>query len=175
MSVGQLEEVRASLREIDLTDTHELRRIGESLINLADHLTPLDAHVRLSGPSDQGQTEDQHLGKLARSFHLARSRRAGFLRRELFAEPAWDILLDLFANTVQKRANTVDSTCLAAGVAASTALRWVGILVSEGLVERISADDRPQTHPEATEMRLTPSGFEFMKLCLRDAAAVTRL
>jgi hypothetical protein len=175
MAVGQLEEARASLGEVELTDTDELRRIGESLIDLAARLMPLDGYVRQSGPSDRAPIEDKRLGDLARSFHLARSRRAGFLRRELFAEPAWDILLDLFANAVQNRTNTVDSACLAAGVAASTALRWLGILVSEGLIEQLPEDHRPQNHPDATEVRLTPAGFELMKLCLSDAAAVTRL
>lgn len=68
--------------------------------------------------------------------YLTRRRRARYLPAELFGEPAWDMLLDLFAARLDGRLISVTSACYAAGVPPTTALRWLGILEEEGLVER---------------------------------------
>ena len=59
----------------------------------------------------------------------------------LFADPAWDIMLDLCAAQHDGRAVSVSSACIAASVAPTTALRWIATLEGRGLVER-TADDR---------------------------------
>jgi hypothetical protein len=43
----------------------------------------------------------------------------------LFADPAWDILLDLAAARIDGRMVAVSSLCIAAAVPATTALRWI--------------------------------------------------
>lgn len=55
---------------------------------------------------------------------------------DLFADPAWDMLLDLFAARIEKRDVSVSSLCLAAGVATSTAAGWLRQLERSGLVTR---------------------------------------
>lgn len=59
----------------------------------------------------------------------------------LFADPAWDILLDLTAARMEKRPVAVSSLCIAASVPPTTALRWITRLTEEGLLTRV-ADPR---------------------------------
>ena len=71
----------------------------------------------------------------------ARRLRDEFFGRDLFADPAWDIMLDLFAAGLERHEVSVSKTCHAAGVPPTTALRWIGALVDRGLVVR-QADGR---------------------------------
>ena len=52
----------------------------------------------------------------------------------LMGEPAWDILLALYSE--EPGDLTVSSLCYGSGVPETTALRWIGVLDREGLVER---------------------------------------
>jgi DNA-binding MarR family transcriptional regulator len=67
--------------------------------------------------------------------------RDDYFGRGLFADPAWDILLDLFAARLEQRKVSVSKSCYAAGIPQTTALRWIGALVDRGLVVR-QADGR---------------------------------
>lgn len=55
----------------------------------------------------------------------------------LFADPAWDILLDLTIARIERRDLSVTDVCVAAAVPQTTALRWIGTLEREGLIDRI--------------------------------------
>ncbi|MDX3899165.1 MAG: winged helix DNA-binding protein [Sphingobium sp.] len=66
----------------------------------------------------------------------ARRLRAEFLPAELFADPAWDMLLDLLAARLDGARVSVSSLCIAAAVPPTTALRWIRTLTEQGLVER---------------------------------------
>lgn len=59
----------------------------------------------------------------------------------IFVDPAWDMLLDLFAARAEKSNISVSSACVASGVPASTALRWLSELERLGLVIR-TRDER---------------------------------
>jgi hypothetical protein len=61
-------------------------------------------------------------------------------RERLFpglAEPAWDMLVDLMLNDAVDRRVSVTSLCIASHSPPTTGLRYVGMLVGEGLVERV--------------------------------------
>lgn len=73
---------------------------------------------------------------LAREVYLGRRRRERFLAADLFGEPTWDILLDLFIAAGEGRRVPTTSACIGANVPPTTALRWLRILESRGLVER---------------------------------------
>jgi predicted transcriptional regulator len=73
----------------------------------------------------------------------------------LFGEPAWDILLDLFASEAEGKSVSISSACLAAAVPMTTALRWVSRLEEEGLIERSATGDRRRIN-----VHLTRSGRE---------------
>jgi DNA-binding MarR family transcriptional regulator len=47
------------------------------------------------------------------------------------------MLLDLYAATLDRRSITVSSLCIAAAVPATTALRWIKSLTSQGLFARV--------------------------------------
>lgn len=66
----------------------------------------------------------------------SRSRRLKFFPKGLFAEPAWDMLLDLYFSAIIQYRVSVSSLCIASNVPATTALRWIDMLHSEGLIMR---------------------------------------
>ncbi|MBU6269302.1 MAG: winged helix DNA-binding protein [Sphingomonadales bacterium] len=65
-----------------------------------------------------------------------RQLRARHLPAEIFADPAWDILLDLAAARMEKARVSVSSLCIASAVPPTTALRWIGQLTDAGLLCR---------------------------------------
>ncbi|MEL7718639.1 MarR family transcriptional regulator [Citromicrobium bathyomarinum] len=65
-----------------------------------------------------------------------RQARTRFFEAELFADPAWDILLDLTAARAEGRRVSVTSLCIASGVPPTTALRWIAQMTREGLLRR---------------------------------------
>jgi len=71
----------------------------------------------------------------------ARRLRARFFAEELFADPAWDMMLDLLQAEIAQLRVPVSSLCIAAAVPATTALRWLKALVTQGLFIR-----RPDPH-----------------------------
>ena len=76
-----------------------------------------------------------------RAWIRARRLRDQFFPAALFADPAWDMMLDLYAARLEGRAVAVSSLCIAAAVPPTTALRWMKQLVEEVLFVRI-ADPR---------------------------------
>ncbi len=75
--------------------------------------------------------------RIVRRIIQQRQMRARFFDAELFADPAWDMLLDLTAARVERTRVSVTSLCIAAAVPATTALRWISQLTAAGLFERI--------------------------------------
>ncbi len=68
--------------------------------------------------------------------------RDSFFDAELFADPAWDILLDLMAARLEQRNVSVSSLCIAAAVPPTTALRWITAMTESGmLLRRHDPDD----------------------------------
>ena len=68
----------------------------------------------------------------------ARRDRTKFLPGHLFADPAWDMLLELYAAELDQIRFATSSLCDASAVPATTALRWISTLENEGLIERHS-------------------------------------
>ncbi len=66
----------------------------------------------------------------------ARQVRSRFFSEELFADPAWDILLDLTESRLEGKEISISSLCLASGVPPSTALRWIKSMTDEGMLVR---------------------------------------
>ncbi|WP_084691027.1 winged helix DNA-binding protein [Sphingomonas sp. SRS2] len=73
-----------------------------------------------------------------RSIIRSRRLRAHFFGSGLFADPAWDILLDLTAARIEGRSVAVSSLCIAAAVPATTALRWIKQLTDMGFLRRVA-------------------------------------
>lgn len=92
----------------------------------------------------------------------ARRLRDRFFDSSLFADPAWDILLDLAAARLEGRAVSVSSLCIAAAVPTTTGLRWIKALVDRGMLERQS--DREDAR--RAFISLAPSTARRMDDCL---------
>ncbi len=88
----------------------------------------------------------------ARTALAIRRRRDRVFPPGLFAEPAWDMLLDLLVAEAEDRRLSVSSTCLAAAVPQTTALRWLNYLVETGLLVRVQSGSEGRS----TVVRLTP-------------------
>ena len=65
-----------------------------------------------------------------------RAARRKFLPSELFADPAWDMFLDLYLAAIVSIRVSVSSLCGASNVPSTTALRWISHLTEGGLIER---------------------------------------
>ena len=103
------------------------------LESLASQLSNLARRAAASDPGNQPEAIDADW--IRRLFKARRLRDAAFAPR-LFADPAWDMLLELTASRLEERRLSVSSVCVAAAVPASTALRWLGELERRGLVLR---------------------------------------
>ena len=124
---------------------------------IADARRRLQATLRLvPTPPQIGHDERERQLAWARAQLHARREREGVFGKGLFFEPAWDMLLELFAARLEDRAVAVKSACVASGVPQTTALRYVAHLVARGLVERRRhpADSR-STHLVLTDEGLT--------------------
>ena len=62
--------------------------------------------------------------------------REQFFPADLFADPAWDMLLDLYAAQLEQQPVSVSSLCIAAAVPATTALRWIKTMTDAEIFER---------------------------------------
>ncbi|NIJ08041.1 DNA-binding transcriptional ArsR family regulator [Sphingomonas vulcanisoli] len=122
----------------------------DDVIRLTDELRRIASRIRDSVPSRRRErlsvdTIDQpdHL-TLAEAMLSARRRIGNHFPPLLFADPARDLLLDLYASGLRGKPVSISSACIAAAVPATTALRWIKKLQRDGLVklERDTADNR---------------------------------
>lgn len=104
----------------------------------------------------------------ARETYAIRRRRDRHLPGDLFGEPTWDILLDLYVATREGRSVPTTSACIGANVPPTTALRWLRIMEARGLVER-EEDGRDGRR---TFVRLSARGLAAMDDWLHVALAM---
>lgn len=145
-----LAEQGVALREVRELDSLRLRRLADEVNRIARTLSSLSASGAAAAPPAYG-VSDAATGFAAEPGIAAASppspddvRRIVRLRRlrdsffdpALFADPAWDMLLDLFAAQIDGDRVAVSSLCIAAAVPPTTALRWIKTMTDAGLFER---------------------------------------
>ena len=81
-------------------------------------------------------SEARRLEAAVAAMRRDRDRREQFLPVQLFADPAWDMLLELYHAELRHYKVTVSNLCLASRVPPTTALRWIKTLEDAGLVTR---------------------------------------
>jgi DNA-binding MarR family transcriptional regulator len=99
-----------------------------------------DLSLKLSSalrPEAAGTCDGEVVYALVKDILRFRRLRNKLLGDDLFGEPAWDILLELFAADWSGEKLSVSGACYASGVPASTGLRWVVRLENEGWIQRI--------------------------------------
>lgn len=145
------------LRELAEEDRLMLLRLTEQVGRIAERIEKLSPGQRAGGGAFRFEAAAQSWKPQGEEYMVAggvrprlpdaaairtiirqRQARARFFDPDLFADPAWDILLDLAAARAERRQVSVTSLCIAAGVPATTALRWIGQMVESGLLLRIA-------------------------------------
>lgn len=116
-------------RELD-TLREDVDRIALTVHAIAAE-TGLAKDVALGSPLDARRRAD-----LVRRSIRARRLRERYFDSRLFADPAWDILLDLYAAHLEERDVSVSSLCIAAATPPTTALRWIGSMTDAGILTR---------------------------------------
>jgi hypothetical protein len=89
-----------------------------------------------------------------KAYALRRKRDAIFDNPDLFGEPAWDILLDLYIAQGERKRVSVSSACIGSAAPPTTGLRWLGVLANAGLIAR---ENDPRDH-RSVLVKLTPNG-----------------
>lgn len=131
-----------------------------SIVSVKKPYGALILHQSGLNSSELNNASPQYYANIAREIRELRLRRLQFFPEIIFSEPAWDILLDLYQATMEGRATSVKSACMAAQVPFTTALRWLTVLEKYKLVVR-SQDVRDKRR---SWLYLTPQGAKAMSL-----------
>jgi hypothetical protein len=127
-------KAQATVRLQQLSE--EVGRIANVLAALSEHEAAAAA-VAAVDPGPKGEEGALDAGFI-RSIIRVRRLRDHFFKSDLFADPAWDMLLDLMAARVERQRVAVSSLCIAAAVPPTTALRWIKGLCDQGLFVRVA-------------------------------------
>ena len=158
------------------TTDHALRDNGpipnpsaSPLQPLADELVAIAARLRHAaakpGLTDnaphahRSSKERRYLALARQAYALRRKRAAIFGNPDLFGEPAWDILLDLYIAHAEGKPVSVSSACIGSAAPPTTGLRWLGVLAEEGLLQRENDPDDNRR----VMVRLSPAGITAME------------
>jgi winged helix DNA-binding protein len=119
-----------------------LQQLSEEVGRIANILASLSEEDRAIAPTEADLDKPEPGRRIdagqIRAIIRARRMRDHFFRSELFADPAWDMLLDLMAARLEKQKVAVSSLCIAAAVPPTTALRWIKTLSEQGLFVRVA-------------------------------------
>ncbi len=143
---ARLEELSAQVRILAQTIDRIAR---ESQSDDASHLRDRDSSYV---PTPSGGSAGRPRKNAERSSQAAtrveirallqiRRMRDRFLPGELFADPAWDMMLDLMGARMDGKTVSVSSLCIAAAVPPTTALRWISQLTERGIFQRRNDPD----------------------------------
>ena len=182
------------LREMGEEDRLMLLRLTEQVGRIAERLEKLSPGQREGGgafrfesPAQawRAQGEDQRSAReeeqrprlpeaaVLRRIIKARQARIRHFDADLFADPAWDILLDLAAARAERQQVSVTSLCIAAGVPATTALRWIGQMVDADLLVRVSdPHDRRRAYIALSDNTADALARYFSEIGVTDLAVV---
>jgi DNA-binding MarR family transcriptional regulator len=128
----------------DADKQRRLAQLGEEVGRIARALAALSAGPAAPAggtPIERALAPAVSDAPLVRAILRLRRLRGQHFEPALFADPAWDVLLDLAAARIEGRMVAVSSLCIAAAVPATTALRWISQMTEQGLLVR-----HPDTH-----------------------------
>ena len=156
--------------------TVRLQQLSEEVGRIANVLAALSedeaaaAAMAVVGAAPNGDGEKLDAGFI-RSIIRARRLRDHFFRGEMFADPAWDMLLDLMAARVERQRVAVSSLCIAAAVPPTTALRWIKTLCDQGLFVRVADPEDGRR----VFIELAPETATMMEAYLKSAQRIAHL
>ena len=101
---------------------------------------------------EEDERQEADLLERVRIIAERRVERYQYLPAEMFGEPAWDMLLDLYLASGDGKSISVSSACIASRAPATTALRWLRRMEQLGLVARVNDDsDRRRVYVTITD------------------------
>jgi hypothetical protein len=145
--IGIANELLAMARELEISAHNDAAPAARS-----------QALPRAPAPAAAGQDHPVWVELARQTYEDRRRRNKIFQSEELFGEPAWDILLDLFISAKERRRVSVTSACIGSAVPSTTALRWISILDRHGLLDR----EADPGDARRVYVRLSPKGYEAM-------------
>lgn len=122
-----------------MSNPDELRELGVRLLRLAEeeeNTSQTTGADKIARTDSEGFVDPNHLRRLAEAVIRVRRLREVYFDPSLFADPAWDLLLDLYTHKTLGKRVAVKSACIAANVPDTTALRWISLLECGGLIDR---------------------------------------
>ncbi len=138
--------------------TRQVRR-GEAPPPVAPAAPPPDLQRAPAAPEDPVRQRREALKELK----SVRRDRSAYFPEDLFSDPCWEMLLDLYDARLSAEEVTVTSLGAASGVPLTTALRRMEALQKYGLIDRIEdRDDKRRTIMKLTEhgLRAVENFFE---------------
>jgi hypothetical protein len=97
---------------------------------------------------------------MVRGYLRARRRRDTLFGSAIFADPVWDVLLDLYASKLEARRVCISDACIASSVPSTTALRWLGKMEELKLIVRYQDEaDGRRFYVELTERTSVAMGL----------------
>jgi DNA-binding MarR family transcriptional regulator len=115
--------------------TQEIGRLCRELEGLVARQARTDEQPVFSFSYQPTQAQ---LIALTKSLLAERRLRSKYFAKLEFGEPVWDLLLDLYMSNLTGRSVSVSSACVAAYVPPTTALRYITMLVSQGIMLRVA-------------------------------------
>lgn len=142
-------------------DTANILRLASQISNAA-----MSLERRLSRASSE-----DYVDCLKTAYAIQKARRfRDALFPEMFADPAWDILLDLYIAHEKQDRVSVSSACIAAAVPPTTALRWLTQMVGQKLVLR----HQDENDGRRVFVSLTPEACARMEIILHRFHGIAR-
>ncbi len=109
---------------------------AQSHTNVIDQIDTIDVPVQPSPPATTKALNAIAVKKAADLIEIAKRRSRYMSAANLFADPAWFIMLDLFVRQHSGLQTTVSSACHASFSPVTTALRYLAILTERNMIER---------------------------------------
>jgi hypothetical protein len=117
-------------------DKVSLEAVRRQILELERRLHEVKAELWSGTPKQEGAIASVVTEEKIRKLLKARRLRERQLGADLFADPAWDILLETFAAFLGQKRLSVSALCHASAVSSTTALRWVDKLLRTGWLQR---------------------------------------
>jgi DNA-binding MarR family transcriptional regulator len=149
------------------TNQQNSRQMEELRDQLCSAMRIADQLAVPSVPAGNNRVTERYV----RNMISLRRRRDNFFGGELFADPAWDMLLELYAATLGQFRVSISNLCAGAAVPATTGLRWIKQLEETGMIQR-KADP---TDGRRYFMELTDKSVEKMNAYFRTVPVAASL
>lgn len=129
--------------------------MSDALVGESESGSPVQPRIDVAVCGTPAEADNLLLGaELAAWLFMARRLREEVLGADLFSDPAWDIILDVYAASARGEKVQISSLSPMSGVPSSTARRWAHKLIKRGLLER----ERDARDNRLTFVRLSRDG-----------------